>query len=285
MMAPGAHLGGYFSGSLTLRGLPDGEVIQRRPIRTDGITAISTPAKGRLIAFATGDVHGSRGHVRVWDPDTGKERYLRGHTVGVNALAFSRDGTTLVSGGADRKVILWDAETGEKRWVLDHPRSVSTLALSPDGKRVAVGSWGGEAEPASIVLYETATGNRLTTISARDGGIHDLVFSPTRDAVAWAGPDKSIRVWQNGMAEDGLTLRGHGEAVRSLAFSPDGNTLASGSDDGTVKLWDLATGQERLTLTEPSGAVVTVRFFDAGRSLVAGDSNGSVWIWTGWNSP
>src|SRR5690606_25131956 len=51
--------------------------------------------------------------VRLWGPgaDTARPE-LRGHAGGVRALAVSRDGRRIVSGGDDRRVRIWDLATG-----------------------------------------------------------------------------------------------------------------------------------------------------------------------------
>ena len=75
---------------------------------------------------------------------------LEGHTEGVLSVAFSPDGSTLVSGGNDftiqiydDTIRLWDANTGEPLQTLKgHKSGVTSLAFSLDGSStLASGSW------------------------------------------------------------------------------------------------------------------------------------------------
>ncbi|MHC4431461.1 MAG: WD40 repeat domain-containing protein, partial [Planctomycetota bacterium] len=77
-----------------------------------------------------------------WNAETGQEvRTFLGHTSDVRSVAFSPDGTWVLTGSVDSTAKLWDAETGQDiRTFLGHTSKVHSVAFSPDGTRVLTGS-------------------------------------------------------------------------------------------------------------------------------------------------
>jgi WD40 repeat protein len=83
--------------------------------------------------------------IRLWDLPEGKPRTpLRGHITNIGPVAFSRDGSRIVSGGADCTVRLWDARKGALLATLldlpsqdlERPIVVGAKAVPADGKPV-----------------------------------------------------------------------------------------------------------------------------------------------------
>jgi WD40 repeat protein len=83
---------------------------------------------------------------RLWDAATGAlVRTLREHTGYAKCVAFSPDGSRVLSSGADGRALkLWDARTGELMLSLQGPDGGALmLAVSPAGDRIAAGGAGG----------------------------------------------------------------------------------------------------------------------------------------------
>jgi len=79
----------------------------------------------------------------------------QGHKGGIYSMAFSPDGTRIVSGSDDKTIKLWDTLTGECLHTLnEHTNWVMSVVFSPDGGCIVSGSvdntiklWG-RAKPA-----------------------------------------------------------------------------------------------------------------------------------------
>jgi WD40 repeat protein len=85
--------------------------------------------------------------VRLWGAATGHPvgQPLTGHAGVVRSVAFSPDGTRIVSGGGDNTVRVWDADTRQPVGapLTGHTDRVTSMAFSPDGKRFVTRSAGG----------------------------------------------------------------------------------------------------------------------------------------------
>jgi WD40 repeat protein len=106
-----------------------------------------------------------------------------------------------------------------------------------------------------------------------------VAFSPDGQRIAWAGQDKTVKVYDLATGQIVLDLAGHHRKVNTVAFSPDGQRLASAGDDWVVRVWDLATGQTVLKLRGHNRPVYNVVFSSDGQRLASASYDGTVNVW------
>ncbi|MFI9202804.1 WD40 repeat domain-containing protein [Streptomyces sp. NPDC053048] len=105
-------------------------------------------------------------------------------------MAYSLDGRTLATAGADGTVRLWDTKTHRPIATLTgHTKGVTGVVFSPDGRTVATTS-----ADRTIRLWSAAT-NRTTTVVAARTTDGSPVFSPDGRTLATASTDNATRLW------------------------------------------------------------------------------------------
>ncbi|TFL04891.1 quinon protein alcohol dehydrogenase-like superfamily, partial [Pterulicium gracile] len=184
----------------------------------------------------------------------------------VNSVAFSPDGTWVVSGLGDNSVRIWDASTGEEKHKLDgHTRGVTSVAFSPDGTRVVSGS-----RDNSVRIWDASTGKEKHELDGHAKWVSSVAFSPDGTRVVSGSYDNSVRIWDTSTSEEKHKLDGHTNGVSSVAFSPDGTRVVSGSWDNSVRIWDASTGEEKHKLDGHTRGVSSVAFSPDGTRVVSG---------------
>jgi len=116
-------------------------------------------------------------------------------------------------------------------------------------------------------------------ISAHQGPVYSVCFSPDGRSVAAASEDKRASVWDVSTGQPRFSLMGHTNEVNCIAFSPDGKTLATASEDGTVRLWDATTGAFRETIWKYTTEICTLAFNPMNSQLACGARDGRLTIW------
>ena len=181
---------------------------------------------------------------------------FEGHTDMVTSIAFSGDGTQLLTGSLDRTLRLWDVETGETIRVFEgHIGVVLDIDFSKDGK-YAVSSSGDEtianistdATERTVRVWDVETGETLHEFKLNSGFVRAVAISPDNKYVMAGSWDSSqggkLTLWD---IETGAEVRrffGHANIVTGITFSPDGKYIYSSSWDSTLRVWDFNTAVE-----------------------------------------
>ncbi|KAJ7306929.1 WD40 repeat-like protein [Mycena albidolilacea] len=206
-------------------------------------------------------------------------RSMHGHTRCVNSVAFSPDGSHIVSGSRDNTVRIWDSKTGAdvSAPFTGHTERVTSVAFSPDGSHIVSGSYDN-----TVRIWDSKTGAEVSApLTGHTNPVTSVAFSPDGSHIVSGSYDNTVRIWDSKTgAEVSAPFTGHTSCVTSVAFSPDGSHIVSGSYDNTVHIWDSKTGAEvSAPLTGHTNSVTSVGFSPDGSHIVSGSSDNTVRIW------
>jgi WD40 repeat protein/serine/threonine protein kinase len=220
------------------------------------------------------------GTVRLFDLATSKEieQFPALGTNGVSMIAYSPDGTLLVSGNENGRIRVWSC--AERRLLQElpgHKEQIRLLRFRADGTRLL----SVEAEGKAI-WWDTLTWQPARTF------VVDSTYSLGHGDVSPDGRLLALRIagglrWLN--AETGellaTTTGAHRHPVTGIAFSGDGSQVASVAEDGTVALWDPSSFKLIVAFKGHMLGAHGVAFSPDGRRLATGggSSPDAVKLW------
>ena len=116
---------------------------------------------------------------------------LAGHLNSVCSVAYSPDGTKIISGSFDNTIKIWDANTGECLQTLEgHSHYVWSVAYSPDGTKIVSGSYDN-----TIKIWDANTGACLQTLTGHSGGVESVAYSPDGTKIISGSWDRTVKIW------------------------------------------------------------------------------------------
>ena len=243
-----------------------------------------------------------------------RKSFFSGHTKAVQSLAFSQDGTLLVSGSFDQTVKLWDIQTGGLIKTLSCTDDIRCVAISPDCTTIVSGGGNG-----TVYIWNVQT-DKSHSIKIHQRRVTAIRFSPIssqqfissswdRKIQQWDLNDHQVRtphceadkVWCVDYAPDGAYFVSCTETVATIrdsksgavvvkldgptggfnccCFSPNGRFVACGNGH-TIYVWDITNSKAHLVekLVGHSDKVSSIAF-SSSSSLISGSEDKSVKIW------
>ena len=204
----------------------------------------------------------------------------------IRALAYSADGTQLVSAGENQLIRVWASDNGlPVDTFAGHQAPAQAVAFLPDGAVLS-----GGADKAAVVwnpapqwTLERTIGNAGDASTFVDR-VTSLAFSNDGKLLATGGgePSRSGQLKIFNVADGALVREiadAHSDTIFGLAFSPDDLHLASSAADRFVKVFNAATGAHVKSFEGHTHHVLGVAWQWDGKVLASGGADNVIKVW------
>ncbi len=211
----------------------------------------------------------------IYEIPSGKKLFvLKGHTAGINHIAYSKDGRYCLTACDDKTVRIYSPDSGVLIQALDkHSESVKYAEFSPDSKRVVTASWDHTA-----MVYDIASGALLLTLTGQEGNLSTAHFSEDGSQIITASWDKTAQLYDANTEKLLHRFEGHAKTVVDARLSPNGELVATSSMDGLLRLFDAKT-RSLITALKHRGDGVCIQFSRDGKWLYSGDKTGNLLVY------
>jgi WD40 repeat protein len=200
-----------------------------------GVTNLALSPNSATLAISQPD-----GMIRTFDLRTLKPLWhAKAHDKYVLNLAFSPDGTRVLTGSVDGTAKLLKSENGQISATMGVTEPVLTASFSPDGGSVALTTTSG-----AVYLFDGHSGIEYLFVPTNAGWTAAAAFSPDGKTLAVGSRNTFIYVIETTTGEVRLVLKGHQKEILKLSFANQ-NTLVSGGADGSLRLWQIEDRRRR----------------------------------------
>jgi len=207
--------------------------------------------------------------ITIFDALTGSQTaVLSGHTDYVTSVAFSSDGTLLVSGSRDKTVKLWDVQTGGVvKTFYGHTGTILSVSISVGNTMIASGS-----TDKTICLWNIGTGE-CNVIKGHNDYVRTVSFSPTNPQLLLsASDDGTVQKWDTDGHQIGSPIPGS-----HVSFSPDGAQFVS-YNESAVTIWSTDSG-EAVAEFHLAHTKFSHCYFSPDGKLIACASGHTIYLW------
>ena len=178
--------------------------------------------------------------VSAWEVATGKMLWKSaGYPALADFFGISPDGKRFVTndGGTGRAVYPVKPKRIQ-RTLSGHSGRIKVGAFNPDGSLLATGGDHSPGGDNRVLLWDTATGERVRTIETPSHRVAALAFCNPGNHVAVGSTSDEALLYDAAAGELVHRFPGHSATVR-MAVSGDGRILATASGEQVIQFWSL----------------------------------------------
>lgn len=196
----------------------------------------------------------------------------------VTAIAFSPDGSRLVSSGY-HEVLLWNAADGTlAQRITNVSERVYDVEFTADGSSIVVAA-GTPGQLGELKQFSVADGSLIRTLVRSRDAVFAVAISPDGTKVASAGADRSISVVNLTTGELVVKIEDHADWVMDINWSPNSQRLVSASKDKTCKVFDATNGNPVMTFPGHGEPVYTAAFLSDSATVTSGGGDKRIRVW------
>lgn len=261
------------------------------------VKSVAFSQDGKKILVGTETDFGVDDKVELWEVSSEKLLVTFGNKQGARSVAFSPDGTKVLTGSNDGNVRLWDASNGKllstfspyRQISRPSERGVTSVAFSPDGLKILAGFWNGtmqqytmkrkNAKPLIILEGYKEAGTGVSPLEDDVDAVTSIAISPDGTKILigfWYGSAELREIASRKLL---FKFEGHSEGMTSVAYSNEGTKLLTGFGGGEVQLWEASNGKLLATFKGHSYDVNCLAFSPDDMKILTGSFDRTVRLW------
>jgi pre-mRNA-processing factor 19 len=175
--------------------------------------------------------------------------------------AHKSNANTILTGGADNKVVLFDISSGKQSASMEgHTKTVNQVLMHPTKDMCFSAS-------ADKTVRAWSNGQAVHTWKHHSGNVTGISLHATGDYLVSASMDSTWSFMDLATGTCRKSVQGEGAGFSAGSFHPDGLILGTGKADGVVAIWDVKTQQNVVTFSGHSDSVSSISFSENGYYL------------------